>query len=68
MAERGVFICKDTYPFFEEVRVQFDWFPALRCPSSVKAKSAFTAISWQHTLNRKYWKSLLHHFTLLVRH
>ena len=26
MAERGVFISKDIYPFFEEIRVQFDYF------------------------------------------
>lgn len=26
MAERSVFISKDTYPFFEEIRVQFDYF------------------------------------------
>ena len=26
MAERSVFISKDTYPFFEEIHVQFDYF------------------------------------------
>ena len=26
MAKRSVFISKDQYPFFEEVRVEFDWF------------------------------------------
>ena len=26
MAERSVFISKNVYPFFEEVRVQFDYF------------------------------------------
>ena len=26
MAERSVFVSRDGYPFFEEVRVQFDWF------------------------------------------
>lgn len=26
MAERSVFISKDVYPFFEEIRVQFDYF------------------------------------------
>jgi hypothetical protein len=26
MAERSVFIARDEYPFFEEVRVQFDYF------------------------------------------
>lgn len=26
MAERSVFISKTEYPFFEEVRVEFDWF------------------------------------------
>lgn len=27
MAERSVFISKNTYPFFEEMRVRFDFFP-----------------------------------------
>lgn len=38
MAERGVFICKDTYPFFEEVRVQFDWFPGFALSQQRKSQ------------------------------
>lgn len=27
MATRGVFVSKDYYPYFEEIQVDFDWFP-----------------------------------------
>ena len=26
MAERSIFVSKNTYPYFEEIHVQLDWF------------------------------------------
>ena len=38
MAERGVYISRDTYPFFEEVHVQFDWFPGFALSQQRKSQ------------------------------
>lgn len=38
MAERSVFISQDAYPFFEEVRVQFDYFPGFALSQKRKSQ------------------------------
>lgn len=38
MAERSVFVSKNEYPFFEEVRVNFDWFPGFALSQKRKSQ------------------------------
>ncbi|MGN0437790.1 MAG: DUF6977 family protein [Lachnospiraceae bacterium] len=38
MAERPVYISKTSYPYFEEIRVQFDWFPGFALSQKRKSE------------------------------
>ena len=38
MATRSVFVCKDSYPFFEEIHVEFDWFPGFALSQKRKSQ------------------------------
>lgn len=38
MATRSVFVCKDCYPFFEEISVDFDWFPGFALSQKRKSQ------------------------------
>lgn len=40
MAERSVFVSQDAYPFFEEIRVQFDYFPGFALSQKRKSQIA----------------------------
>lgn len=38
MATRSVFVSKDYYPFFEEIKVEFDWFPGFALSQKRKSQ------------------------------
>lgn len=50
MTMRGVFIPKDTYPYFEEVYVSFDWFGGF-----AKVQKQRCALSLMLNFNEAYW-------------
>lgn len=54
MSERGVFISKDTYPFFEEVYVEFDWFGGFALSQKRKCQ-----LSLHLNFNKKYDNKIL---------